>query len=194
MIYAYIALWGLTILFSVAENAGAINLETMEPPLLTGAAAIVIGLAVLTMIVSIIVVGMWIHRAHANLKLAGIHDNATSPSWAVGWFFIPIANLFKPFQAMRELWTSSHGVSDRYGDEAGGPLPQWWGCWIVGNVLTSVSSRVSSLEGSTSKPVYSVVDIVGFLALIGAAWFLLKIVEGINSAQQSSLGIAKTFA
>jgi hypothetical protein len=72
------------------------------------------------LLVSIIAVAMWIHRAHANLYEAGAEGLQFTPGWAVGWYFIPFANLFKPFQAMRELWTRSHAEDDPFGKPAPG--------------------------------------------------------------------------
>ena len=34
------------------------------------------------------------------------HESFT-PGWSVGWFFVPIMNPWKPFQAMREIWQAS---------------------------------------------------------------------------------------
>jgi hypothetical protein len=49
-----------------------------------------------------VLVGVWIYRANANAHALG-GDLSVSPGWAVGWFFVPIACLFKPYLAMRRL-------------------------------------------------------------------------------------------
>jgi hypothetical protein len=50
---------------------------------------------------------MWIHRVHRNLPSLLAGPLRYSPRWAVGYFFIPILNLIRPFQVMREIWRES---------------------------------------------------------------------------------------
>lgn len=51
--------------------------------------------------------GIWIVRASKNAASLMPDSKRITPGWAVGWYFIPFANLFKPYQAMRETWNSS---------------------------------------------------------------------------------------
>ncbi len=53
----------------------------------------------------------WLHRAYRNLEIFGKNNNRFSPGWAVGWWFIPVANIFRPFQIMDELWQNSLNIS-----------------------------------------------------------------------------------
>ena len=46
---------------------------------------------------------MWVYAAHKNLPALGTPHPKFTPGWAVGWFFIPIMNFFKPCQAIMEL-------------------------------------------------------------------------------------------
>jgi len=54
-----------------------------------------------------VVVLMWVHRAHRVLVDRNIPDLEFTPAWAVGWFFIPVANLFRPYLAVKEIWDKS---------------------------------------------------------------------------------------
>src|ERR1700754_3506800 len=56
------------------------------------------------LVTTIIVFAVWIHRANRNARALGAVGMRFSPGWAVGWFFVPIANLWKPYQAMKEIW------------------------------------------------------------------------------------------
>lgn len=49
----------------------------------------------ITFFVSVVFVSMWIYRAHANLFAAGYQGLEYTPGWSVGWFFVPIASLFR---------------------------------------------------------------------------------------------------
>ncbi len=46
---------------------------------------------------------IWIYRAFGNLSVLKARNLEFSPGWAVGWWFIPFANLVKPFQVVGEL-------------------------------------------------------------------------------------------
>ena len=43
---------------------------------------------------------MWIFRASQNLPRLGAVGQRFSPRWAVGWWFVPIMLLFRPYQAI----------------------------------------------------------------------------------------------
>jgi len=82
-------------------------------------------------IVLTIVFLQWIYRTNKNLHVLSSWSMRFTPGWAIGWYFIPIANLFKPYQAMKEIWQVSHR-------EANGNhmlLNWWWFLWIVSGVL-----------------------------------------------------------
>ncbi|MBM3494643.1 MAG: DUF4328 domain-containing protein [Armatimonadetes bacterium] len=47
---------------------------------------------------------VWMHRSYANLALLGNGRTDQTPGWAVGYWFIPILNLWKPYQLTLEIW------------------------------------------------------------------------------------------
>jgi hypothetical protein len=73
----------------------------------------------------------WIYRTNKNLGAYSGERMTFTPGWSVGWYFIPVANLFKPYQAMKELWNVSHKKESA--DHV--ILGWWWFLWIVSNVL-----------------------------------------------------------
>ena len=50
---------------------------------------------------------MWFHRVRANLPALGVTDARWSPGWAVGWWFVPVMSLFRPYQVAAEVWQAS---------------------------------------------------------------------------------------
>ena len=59
-----------------------------------------------------------------NIHKFEVARDYTSPGWAVGWYFIPFANLIKPYGVMDEIWDGSH-----QGDEAPDYSPSTLGLW-----------------------------------------------------------------
>jgi len=51
----------------------------------------------------VIFVSVWIYKAHKNAIHYGIVKDY-SAGWAVGSFFVPVANLVYPYRAMKEIW------------------------------------------------------------------------------------------
>lgn len=97
----------------------------------------------------------WFYRAHRHLAGREGPDTRYASGWTIGGFLVPILNLVRPFQVMKEVWqlSAAAGAGERYrgaptvagtGDGAG--LVRWW--WglhlavgLVGNVVLQLSLR-----------------------------------------------------
>ena len=99
-------------------------------------------------LVTATIFALWIIRTNKNAHVLANRDLEHSPGWSVGWYFVPFANLVKPYQAMKEIWTAST-VPRREDDLAdpSGPgssiLVWWWGLWLLANGLGQVSFRMT---------------------------------------------------
>lgn len=97
---------------------------------LTGIAAILYLVALL--VAAVLILG-WIYATNRNAQHWSA-DVAITPGWNVGWFFVPVASLFMPFQGVRETYQASVDPDE----PAGVPVPiamrLWWGAWIVGGI------------------------------------------------------------
>jgi hypothetical protein len=192
VIYIFLGLSLPMALGEFLESSGAIDLDALYlDPLSTLFAFVSLGYFVV-LLVSIVLVAMWIYRAHANLRAAGM-DVEFTPGWAVGWYFIPIANLFKPFQAMRELWNSSRMLPTDFGGQAPSDVKVWWACYIVGNILSTVGMRMTLPDGTTA-PTGLAFGGMGTLVTAAAAYYLLQLVRGIDLAQRDEMNTAEVFA
>ena len=56
---------------------------------------------------------------------------------------IPIANLWKPYQAMKEIWKTSSNPQEWKNQSVSWLLPWWWFFWIVSNFAGNASLRMS---------------------------------------------------
>jgi hypothetical protein len=119
-------------------------------------------LNVLTVVAAGIAVLRWIYRTSRNAHALGPTMMIT-PGWAVGWFFVPVANLWKPFQAVSETWQVS---ADPHAPDAV-PIPVvlriWWGCWIASSIISNIDFRLS-MRAETAEQ------------LIAASWFTVAAV------------------
>ena len=127
---------------------------------------------------------------------AGVDGLEFTPGWAVGWYFIPFANLLKPFQAMRELWNASHGEVTTFGGEAPSQVKLWWGTWIAGNIVSNIGMRIVLMEdgGSGSVTAGNAIGAAGTALLMLAAVLLVKVIAGVTQAQRGGSTAAGVFA
>jgi hypothetical protein len=83
----------------------------------------------------------WIYRANANLRALSSQPMTFTPGWSVGWYFIPIMNLFKPYQSMKEIWNVAHRTSAH--DNLDPILAWWWFLWIVSNFIGRIAFKLA---------------------------------------------------
>lgn len=139
----------------------------------------------LAFIASVVFVARWIYGATANAHT--LSDAMTiSPGWSVGFFFVPIVSLFKPFQALSETWQASLSPDDP--DDV--PIPVvmrwWWGLWLLGNILGNVSFRLS-LNAKTIGDLTTGawLDIVLFAINLPMALLLIVIMRRLTANQRA---------
>ncbi|MDQ3331938.1 MAG: DUF4328 domain-containing protein [Planctomycetota bacterium] len=91
-------------------------------------------------------------RANANAHALGAEGLTYTPGWTVAWFFIPIANLFKPYLTVRETWRASDPAHlDWRQNHLPKLLPIWWTLWLVSSVLDRVTTAYSRSAESVSE-------------------------------------------
>ena len=100
----------------------------------------------LSLLCCVILFCMWVYRANANARALGAEEMRFSPGWSVGWFFIPIANLFVPFQAVNEIYRASDPEHDGRSwktNKTPALLGWWWGFWLVNNFVSNLEGRLA---------------------------------------------------
>ena len=182
-VWAYLAmelLWGTASLFALISPPDYHSGELLFIDM--------IGLAFMPVAIAcIVLVAMWIYRSSANAH--ALSDEMTiSPGWAVGWYFVPIANLFKPLQAMREAWLASHYAGNWHGEPMPSILGWWWGLWIGTNILTNLSVRMTfnSTDGTIPLPVL-MIDIAVALLSVPLCIVLVRMMKDLSAAQISAM-------
>jgi hypothetical protein len=77
----------------------------------------------------------WLYLAVKTARLLGL-DPGTTPAWAVGWWFVPLAHLYDPYLVVRGLWLCLGG--SRQGVAA---VSAWWTAWVLGGFAWFVKAR-----------------------------------------------------
>ena len=111
------------------------------------------GLAIvqlITFLFMLVVFFMWIHRVHRNLPALGARDLRFTPGWAIGWFFVPIMNLIRPYEVVREIYKASDpnaDISDGCSWKNAYTSPvigMWWILWLISSFVGYALLRISS--------------------------------------------------
>jgi hypothetical protein len=167
--------FGLATLFSYVTNP--------DPDPLELGIADLIGLAdFVTVIVCFVVVGCWIYRVSANAHV--ISDDMTiSPGWAVGWYFVPFANLVKPYQGMKEAWMASHFRDNWHGEPTPALLGWWWGLWLVTSIMSNISFRISMNFPGEALGAVVFLDVVATALNIPLCLILITMMQRLCRAQ-----------
>ena len=141
------------------------------------------GIYFVAYLICAIVVGRWIYRVNKNAWQ--ISDAMTvSPGWNIGFFFIPILNLFRPFRGVRETWQVSHSPSDPDNEPVPAVMRLWWAGWLIAGVFGQISFRLG-LRATTLEDFVEVawVDVAGSPFDIMAGLALLWIIRRLTEAQ-----------
>ncbi|HEU0151921.1 MAG TPA: DUF4328 domain-containing protein [Arenimonas sp.] len=144
----------------------------------------IIGLALAAIAISLFfVIGRWIFRAAWNIRHLGAKRLEFSPGWAVGWYFVPFANLVYPFRAMKEIWLASHDPA-RWREGSVGLLTAWWTLWLAGNIIGNIALRLSiNAETMESILLAERIGLVSTALSIPCSVLFLRIVRRVGAAQ-----------
>jgi hypothetical protein len=96
-------------------------------------------------ITTLILFFVWVYRASFNVRQLGAEGLQFSPAWSVGWYFVPVGNLWKPYQSMHEIFRASENPTD-WANQPQSTRPivaGWWILWILSGILAKASLRMS---------------------------------------------------
>ncbi|TRV75061.1 DUF4328 domain-containing protein [Streptomyces sp. 130] len=100
-------------------------------------------LQMLTFLATSVVFLVWLRRVRRNAQLFDPYAHAMQPGWAIGAWFVPIGNLWLPYQVASGVWTASAPV-DGPGGRGGaprGPLNVWWAALVADQILNRFAGR-----------------------------------------------------
>lgn len=92
---------------------------------------------------------VWFRRAYRNLPSLGARGLRFKPGWAVGSWFVPILNWWRPLQITNDIWRASDpslgtepntGWRDR---QVTALLGLWWVAWLIANQIGQLLFRRS---------------------------------------------------
>jgi hypothetical protein len=151
-------------------------------------AVLIVGLCGLGVLVAFlcawVFIPVWMHRASSNLRGLGRYGMTFSPAGCAGWFFVPIANLWKPPQAMSELWRASDPDADQGSWFTSGStslVAVWWAAYLLSSIVSW-----GSVMASSDKSAEGAVGLISNAFQTLAAIALVMLMRGVSARQAQS--------
>jgi len=160
--------------------------ESVEAAAIDRRMTVINGLPALTYLPAAVLFCMFVFRANKNLRALDLIHPQFSPGWAVGVFFIPIWNFYKPYQVMREIWEGSTPDPDAVvvASSLRGPplLKWWWGLYVASFIHVQVFDQragASALIWRAEKA------LAGNVVNLVAAVLAIAVVRGVAARQDA---------
>jgi hypothetical protein len=130
----------------------------------------------------------WQSRAVANVPWLGGGTPPISPGWAIGWWLIPIADLFMPYRSIADLERRT-----AIGAPRTALVAAWWLLFIGGNLADRVIS-VAMVEATSVSDLSGLViaDLVALAAVVLSGALAISVVLGIehsSAARAAQVGV-----
>lgn len=164
------------------------TLESAGEQLMAVAAFLAAVATILVFLTTVVVYCFWLHRANSNARALGAQGMTFTPGWAVGYFFVPIANLYRPFRAVKEVYQASDPEASGDGwksSHAPSTLESWWGAWLLSGFLGQASFRLSQRSVPVPADMVFGVDLASDAAGMAAGILCLVVVRAIQARQSA---------
>src|SRR2546428_13386 len=131
----------------------------------------------------------WLYRAFKNLSALGARKLRFTPGWAVGWFFVPLMDLIRPYEAVNELWHASDPAIPSYepaSRAAPAPVRWWWSLFILWVLTARLANQLNQPTGSGvfEGQAAHLLMIVSYVLEIPAAILAIRLIGAINQNQE----------
>ena len=128
----------------------------------------------LVAIAAIVVTLIWQHRAASAARSLGL-PSTHSPGWGVGSWFVPIINLWFPYQAVRDCLPA--------GDPNRSVVLQWWLAYVLGG-LTGAGTFVAAFFSSGASVGLSIPAAALWLVVLASA---PRVVSSVAAAHREAV-------
>jgi hypothetical protein len=130
----------------------------------------------------------WLRAAYRNVDVVAPGLRRYGHGWAIGAWFVPFLNLWRPKQIVNDLW--------RAGGSRGAPEPLpwwlnvWWGAWMLAGAAGQVAQRRMVEQDTidqlrTADLLYIVSDSIDAIVAAIAIFVVLRITDRLDGKGSS---------
>lgn len=128
----------------------------------------------------------FVYLSNRNASILAKRKLRFSLGWSVGWFFIPIASIWKPYQVVSEIWNVSceaSELSEKYNRNNTG---KWWGFFLAAMFISQGATRMiwraeTAEEYISADIAYMISDMIE----IPLGLLLIGLIRTINRFQRT---------
>jgi len=132
----------------------------------------------------------WFHAGYVNLRALGQSSLRFRAGWAIGAWFVPFLNLWRPKQIANDIWRGSDPDAPSFHPsawkDAGIPLLMggWWAAWITTNILGNAVGRAwFGRDTAEDIRAAATLDVASSVIDIGAAVLAVVVVRRLTARQ-----------
>lgn len=151
------------------------------------------GLQMLALLATAVVFIVWFRRVRLNAEVFDASQQPMKPGWAIGAWFVPIAQFWLPRRVAKGVWAASarFDADGNWRTESTAPLDRWWAAWVLsaifGRVASEVYQRAGDVEGiRDATALYMAADLVNILAAVLAIVFVRQLTR--MQGERAALG------
>ncbi len=185
-IIALISSYFKYVLLQIVANGGQIS--TKAATAVDMRELIISILYLIAYIISAVTFIQWFRRAYYNLHLKISYLSQTE-GWAAGSWFVPIVNLYRPFQIMLEMYQETKGLLTKKGigvhhTFSTTMLGWWWTLWIINNIIGQFVFRYSMKAESIDELTTSTMaSMIGNILGIPLALITIKVIKDYSNVE-----------
>jgi hypothetical protein len=106
----------------------------------------------------------WLRAAYRNTDVVAPGLRRYGHGWAIGAWFVPILNVWRPKQIVNDVWRA--GSPSPYAEERPPVLLlAWWLSWIAGTLLSQAAGRVALQQETLDE-----LRTADFLYIVSDGW------------------------
>lgn len=156
----------------------------------------IMGIASLAFVVAYVLLAvfflLWMNRAYHNLHRAQVENLSYTKGWAIGAWFIPLANFFLPDTIMKEIWDKTQEAfrnEQPFEKKNHSLVSFWWLAYILSGIVKVISyylmiNRV--IEGAYVVAIIS--NVISLFALLYGS----RMVRNISISEEEMMERAAT--
>lgn len=145
-------------------------------------------LSLMAYISSAIVFIMWFRRAYFNLHQK-VKSLSYTEGWAAGSWFVPILNLYRPYEIMKELYEETKKCiidedESSYMDLTTNLLGIWWTLWIINGILGNIIFRLSRHADTIPELMtVTILSLIGGFIGVGLGIVTIRVIKDYSKVE-----------
>lgn len=162
-------------------ESGVFDPETlMISSIIVGISAFIF---LIVFIINVVFFIMWFRRAYYNLHQVSSGKPRYKEGWAAGAWFIPIFNLFGPYQIAKELHSNTENLLIRNNliqanNNRHIVVGWWWALWIVSSVIGQIGNRIKDTD-----PNALYISTISIIISLGSAYLGIRMIKNYNEME-----------